>query len=86
VSNKFNFTPEIDSRCKAMISQDYDSIYAVNELLRQIRIKEIQLKIAEESNMLNVTTALQTQLLELRHQLSESQDSELQALMSLLED
>jgi CO dehydrogenase/acetyl-CoA synthase epsilon subunit len=69
-----------------MISQDYDSIYAVNELLRQIRIKEIQLKIAEESNMLNVTTALQAQLLELRHQLSESQDSELQALMSLLED
>jgi hypothetical protein len=69
-----------------MISQDYDSIYAVNELLRQIRIKESQLKIAEESNMLNVTTALQAQLLELRHQLSESQDSELQALMSLLED
>ena len=69
-----------------MISQDYDSIYAVNELLRKIRIKESQLKIAEESNMVNVTTALETQLLELRHELSESQDSELQALMSLLED
>ncbi|WP_392534830.1 hypothetical protein [Nostoc sp. C117] len=69
-----------------MISQDYDSISSVNELLRKIRIKESQLKIAEESNMVNVTTALQTQLLELRHELSESQDSELQALMSLLDD
>ncbi|MDZ8026086.1 MAG: hypothetical protein RMX97_15540 [Nostoc sp. DedQUE11] len=69
-----------------MISQDYDSISVVNELLRKIRIKESQLKIAQESDMVNVITALETQLLELRHQLSESPDSELQALMSLLDD
>ncbi|MFN6541460.1 MAG: hypothetical protein RM021_034655 [Nostoc sp. EkiNYC01] len=69
-----------------MISQDYDSISAVDELLRKIRIKESQLKIAQESNMINVVTALQTQLLELRHELSESPDSELQALMTLLDD
>ncbi|MBD2517320.1 hypothetical protein H6G93_20525 [Nostoc sp. FACHB-973] len=69
-----------------MISQDYDSISAVDELLRKIRIKESQLKIAQESNMVNVVTALQTQLLELRHHLSESPDSELQALMTLLDD
>ncbi|MBD2410145.1 hypothetical protein FACHB389_26220 [Nostoc calcicola FACHB-389] len=69
-----------------MISQDYHSISAVDELLRKIRIKETQLKIAQESNMVNVVTALQTQLLELRHELSESPDSELQALMTLLDD
>ncbi|MBW4677943.1 MAG: hypothetical protein KME52_29310 [Desmonostoc geniculatum HA4340-LM1] len=69
-----------------MISQDYDSISAVDELLRKIRIKESQLKIAQESNMVNVVTALQTQLLDLRHELSESPDSELQALMTLLDD
>ncbi|BAY80128.1 hypothetical protein NIES25_66160 (plasmid) [Nostoc linckia NIES-25] len=69
-----------------MISQDYDSISDVNDLLRKIRIKESQLKIAQESDMANVVTALQTQLLELRDRLSESPDSELQALMSLLDD
>ncbi|MFN6558641.1 MAG: hypothetical protein RMY28_002395 [Nostoc sp. ChiSLP01] len=69
-----------------MISQDYDSISAVNDLLRKIRIKESQLKIAQDSDMANVVTALETQLLELRDRLSESPDSELQALMSLLDD
>ncbi|WP_445633353.1 hypothetical protein NSTC745_05008 [Nostoc sp. DSM 114161] len=69
-----------------MISQDYDSISDVNDLLRKIRIKESQLKIAQDSDMANVVTALQTQLLELRDRLSESPDSELQALMSLLDD
>ncbi|MDZ8104125.1 MAG: hypothetical protein RM338_00670 [Nostoc sp. DedQUE12a] len=69
-----------------MISQDYDAISVVDELLRKIRIKESQLKIAQESDMVNVVTALQSQLLELQHQLSESPDSELQALMSLLDD
>ncbi|MDF5710108.1 MAG: hypothetical protein PUP90_21175 [Nostoc sp. S4] len=69
-----------------MISPNYDSIYTVNELLRKIRIKESQLKIAQESDMVNVVTALQTQLLELQDELSESPDLELQALMSLLDD
>ncbi|MEH2071990.1 MAG: hypothetical protein V7K47_28210 [Nostoc sp.] len=69
-----------------MISPNYDSISTVNELLRKIRIKESQLKIAQESDMVNVVTALQTQLLELQDELSESPDLELQALMSLLDD
>ncbi|QLE54431.1 hypothetical protein [Nostoc sp. TCL26-01] len=69
-----------------MISQDYDSIYLSNELLRKIRIKENQLKIAHESNMIYVAEALEAQLLELRDQLSESPDPEFQALMSLLDD
>ncbi|MBU7582080.1 MAG: hypothetical protein KAF91_04085 [Nostoc sp. TH1S01] len=69
-----------------MISQDYDSIYAVDEMLRKIRIKESQLKIAQESNMLYTSEALNHQILELRRQLSETQDPEMQALMSLLEE
>ncbi|QSJ14556.1 hypothetical protein JYQ62_21900 [Nostoc sp. UHCC 0702] len=69
-----------------MLSQDCDSISVVNDLVRKIRIKENQLKIAQESNMVYVAEALQNQLLELRSQLSESPDSELQALMSLLDD
>lgn len=69
-----------------MLSQDCDSISVVNELVRKIRIKENQLKIAKESNMLYVAEALEAQLLELRSQLSESPDSEFQALMSLLDD
>ncbi|TVP56308.1 MAG: hypothetical protein EA343_24225 [Nodularia sp. (in: Bacteria)] len=69
-----------------MISQDYDSIDAVDELLRQIRIKETQLKLAQTSNMVYTSEVLKNQLLELQHQLSESNDSELHALMSLLDD
>ncbi|MBH8561808.1 hypothetical protein I8748_06400 [Nostoc sp. CENA67] len=69
-----------------MLSQDCDSISVVNDLVRKIRIKENQLKIAKESNMIYVAEALQTQLQELRSELSESPDSELQALMSLLDD
>jgi len=69
-----------------MISQDYDSSYAVNELLRKIRIKESQLKIAQESNMIYSSEALNNQILDLRGQLSESQNPEMQALMSLLDD
>ncbi|AVZ31512.1 hypothetical protein [Nodularia spumigena] len=69
-----------------MISQEYDSIDAVNELLRKIRIKESQLKIAQSSNMVYTSQVLKNQILELQHQLSESQDPELDALMSLLED
>ncbi|BAY18452.1 hypothetical protein NIES2109_02270 [Nostoc sp. HK-01] len=69
-----------------MISQDYDSIYAVDDLLRKIRIKESQLKIAQESQMLYTSEALNNQILNLRRQLSEAQDPEMQALMSLLDD
>ncbi len=69
-----------------MISQDYDSIHVEDYLLRQIEIKENQLKIAQKSNMVYVAEALEIQLLELRCQLSEPQDHELQALMSLLDD
>ncbi|ABA24501.1 conserved hypothetical protein [Trichormus variabilis ATCC 29413] len=69
-----------------MISHDRDATSVVNQLLRQIKIKENQLKIAQESNMLYVAQALETQLLELRSQLSEPPDPEFQALMSLLDD
>ncbi|MBD2301453.1 hypothetical protein H6G80_04800 [Nostoc sp. FACHB-87] len=68
-----------------MISQDYD-VYAVDELLRKIRIKESQLKIAQASNLLYTSEALNHQILELRRQLSEAEDPEIKALMSLLED
>ncbi|MEH1971074.1 MULTISPECIES: hypothetical protein [unclassified Nostoc] len=69
-----------------MIAQHYSSIHVENNLLKQIKIKENQLKIAQESNMLYVAEALQNELLELQHQLSEPQDVEIQALMSLLDD
>jgi hypothetical protein len=69
-----------------MISHDRDATSVVNQLLRQIKIKENQLKIAQESNMSYVAQALETQLLELRSQLSEPPDLEFQALMSLLDD
>ena len=69
-----------------MISKDYNSIDAVNQLLRKIRIKESQLKIAQSSNMVYTSQVLNKQILELQHQLSESQDPELDALMSLLDD
>ncbi|BCL37947.1 hypothetical protein [Nostoc sp. MS1] len=69
-----------------MIFHDSDSTFAVNQLLRQIKVKETQLKIAHESNMLYVAEALEAQLLELRSQLSEPPDQQFQALMSLLDE
>ena len=69
-----------------MISQDLDSIEAVDEILRKIRIKQTQLKLAQSSNMAYSSEVLQTQILELQHQLSASPDAELQSLMSLLEE
>ncbi len=69
-----------------MIVQHYDAIHVEESLLRKIKIKEHQLKIAQESNMPYVAEALQRQLLELRSQVLESQDREFQALMSLLDD
>ncbi|MDZ8052583.1 MAG: hypothetical protein RMX68_029145 [Aulosira sp. ZfuVER01] len=69
-----------------MIFQDYEPISHVNELLRKIRVKENQLKIAQKSNMAYTAQSIENQILELRHKLSESQDHEVQALMSLLDD
>ncbi|MBD2560061.1 hypothetical protein ACEYW6_02790 [Nostoc sp. UIC 10607] len=69
-----------------MIAQHYNSNHVENNLLKQIKIKENQLKIAQESNMLHVAEALQKELLKLQSQLSEPQDVEIQALMSLLDD
>ncbi|WP_341528845.1 hypothetical protein WKK05_05840 [Nostoc sp. UHCC 0302] len=69
-----------------MISQDYDSIYVVSNVLQQIKIKENQLKIAQQSNMAYVAEALESQLLDLRCQISEPPDLEVQTLMSLLDD
>ncbi|MDP5338207.1 MAG: hypothetical protein NWQ28_06490 [Nodularia sp. (in: cyanobacteria)] len=69
-----------------MFSQDYDSIDAVDELLRKIRIKESQLKLAQTSNLVYTSEVLKNQLLELQHQLSESNDPEIHSLMSLLDD
>ncbi|MCC5615761.1 hypothetical protein LC605_11910 [Nostoc sp. CHAB 5836] len=69
-----------------MIAQHYNSIHVENNLLKQIKIKENQLRIAQESNMLYVAEALQNQLFKLQSQLSEPQDVEIQALMSLLDD
>ncbi|MEA5623419.1 hypothetical protein [Nostoc sp. UHCC 0251] len=69
-----------------MIAQHYNSNHIENNLLKQIKIKENQLKIAQESNMLHVVEALQNELLRLQGQFSEPQDVEVQALMSLLDD
>lgn len=69
-----------------MISYDYNAIDVEEKLLRQIEIKENQLKIAQESNMVYVAEAIESELLKLRSQLPESQEQELQALMSLLDD
>ncbi|MEH2242986.1 hypothetical protein [Nostoc sp.] len=69
-----------------MIAQHYNSIHVENNLLKQIKIKENQLKIAQESNMLYVAEALHNELLKLQSQLSDTQDVEIQALMSLLDD
>ncbi|MEH2272791.1 MAG: hypothetical protein V7K68_30940 [Nostoc sp.] len=69
-----------------MIAQYYNSIHVKDNLLKQIKVKENQLKIAQESNMIYVTEALQNELLKLQAELSEPQDVEVQALMSLLDD
>lgn len=69
-----------------MISQDYDSIHAVDELLRKIRIKETQLKLAEASNMVHTSAELKNQLSVLQQELSAAEDPEIQSLMSLLDE
>ncbi|MBN3961992.1 hypothetical protein [Nostoc sp. NMS8] len=71
-----------------MIAQHYNSTHVENNLIKQIKIKENQLKIAQESDMIHVAEELQGQLLKLQSQLSEPQDQnvEIQALMGLLDD
>ncbi|MBW4628271.1 MAG: hypothetical protein KME49_22845 [Brasilonema octagenarum HA4186-MV1] len=69
-----------------MITHYHDSTDVDNDLFQQIKIKENQLKIAQEFNMVYVVKALQSQLSKLQYQLSELQDPEFEALMSLLDN
>jgi hypothetical protein len=78
--------PRVLSEFPAMIAQDEDSYSFVNDLLRKIRIREAQLKTAQEANLVYVTEGLENQLLELQRQLSDSHDPQIQSLMSLLDD
>ncbi|MEH2284986.1 MAG: hypothetical protein V7K90_27325 [Nostoc sp.] len=66
-----------------MISENDDSVDAVNELVRKISIKETQLKIAQESNLIQTAEALENQLSQLQQELGDSSDTQLQSLMSL---
>jgi hypothetical protein len=77
-----------------MIAQDDNLTSVDNNLLRQIKVKENQIKIARECNMPYVTEILENQLSELHNQFSkqssfsklESQFSELQSQSSDLQD
>ena len=66
-----------------MITENDDSVDAVNELVRKISIKETQLKIAQESNLIQTAEALESQLSELQQELGDNSDTQLQSLMSL---
>ncbi|MFN6455036.1 MAG: hypothetical protein RM022_022940 [Nostoc sp. EfeVER01] len=66
-----------------MITENDDSVDAVNELVRKISIKETQLRIAQESNLIHTAEALQNQLSQLQQELGDSSDTQLQSLMSL---
>ncbi|MEH1800243.1 MAG: hypothetical protein V7L13_13990 [Nostoc sp.] len=66
-----------------MITENDDSVDAVNELVRKISIKETQLKIAQESNLIQTAEALQNQLSQLQQELGDNSDTQLQSLMSL---
>ncbi|MEH1828199.1 MAG: hypothetical protein V7L22_23170 [Nostoc sp.] len=66
-----------------MITENDDSVDAVNDLLRKISIKETQLKIAQESNLIHTAEALQNQLSQLQQELGDNSDTQLQSLMSL---
>ncbi|WP_257236839.1 hypothetical protein [Nostoc sp. 'Peltigera malacea cyanobiont' DB3992] len=66
-----------------LISENDDFINAVNELVRKISIKETQLKIAQESNLIQTAEVLENQLSQLQQELGDSSDTQLQSLMSL---
>ncbi|AKG23950.1 hypothetical protein [Calothrix sp. 336/3] len=63
-----------------MITQHHDFTSVEDKLEKQIRIKQMQLRIAQESNMPLVMEALRLQLEELE------KDNEFQAFMSILDD
>lgn len=69
-----------------MITQDYDVTNFDHNLLRQIEIKENQIKIAQKFEMRYVAKALQIQLKNLQNQLSDAADPQFEALMSLVDD
>ncbi|QLE45327.1 hypothetical protein FD723_34030 (plasmid) [Nostoc sp. C052] len=66
-----------------MITENDDSVDAVNELVRKISIKETQLKIAQQSNLIQTAKALENQLSQLQQELGDNSDTQLQSLMSL---
>ncbi|MBD2510359.1 hypothetical protein [Nostoc sp. C057] len=66
-----------------MITENDDSVDAVNELVRKISIKETQLRIAQESNLIQTAEALENQLSQLQQELGDNSDTQLQSLMSL---
>ncbi len=68
---------------KSMFSENDDSVDAVNDLLRKISIKETQLKIAHESNLIHTAEVLENQLSQLQQELGDNSDTQLQSLMSL---
>jgi hypothetical protein len=68
-----------------MVSQHHDLTGVEDKLIRQILIKENQLRIAQESNMPYVAQALRSQLASLHSQLSDLQDDQFEAWMSLLD-
>ncbi|MEH2159404.1 hypothetical protein [Nostoc sp.] len=72
-----------DIRDEAMITENDDSADAVNELVRKISIKETQLKIAQQSNLIQTAEALENQLSQLQQELGDNSDTQLQSLMSL---
>ncbi|MCL6753139.1 hypothetical protein KBT16_20070 [Nostoc sp. CCCryo 231-06] len=51
-----------------MITENDDSVDAMNELMRKISIKETQLKIAQESNLIQTAEALENQLSQLQQE------------------
>jgi hypothetical protein len=73
----------MDIRDEAMIFENDDSVHAVNELVRKISIKETQLKIAHESNLIHTAEVLENQLSQLQQELGDNSDTQLQSLMSL---
>ncbi|WP_414573313.1 hypothetical protein [Nostoc sp. CCY 9925] len=77
------FLLETDIRDEAMITENDDSVDAVNELVRKISIKETQLKIAQDSNLIQTAEALENQLSQLQQELGDNSDTQLQSLMSL---
>lgn len=69
-----------------MITQHDNITLAQDNLLRQIEIKDRQLQIAQEFGMFYVVEKLHIQLSNLQSQLSDLQDPQFEALMSLLDD